>query len=258
MRNQLLNPWLVTGCVLGLSLTTASLAIAGYIPPRDQKPPSESSRTGGGRGCPEDKIPLTILAPKKYTGETASRYPAFAWFVSNSYQVDFRLYELDSNNQPSKQIGEPVQVQSFPGIKRYSLPENQPGLTVGKKYIWQVAIKCSQGYLMERAEFKVVEMEPALSRQISATRDGAKKAELYAQSGLWYDSLDEALKVSEEKTPAKIVPSLLQDLIKFEEPDVTKTLPSAQHQEMQKRIDNLKQIVNSRQSQFPIIMKGAQ
>ncbi len=245
MKNQLLNPWLVTGCVLSISLTTASLAIARYIPPRGQKPPSDYTRTGGGRGCPEDKIPLTILAPKKHIGETTSRYPTFAWFVSNSYQVDFRIFEFDANNQPTKQIGEPVRLPNSSGINKYSLLENHPGLNVGQKYLWQVAIKCQQEYLVERAEFKVVEIPSSLTKQLSVTKDGTKKADLYAEASLWYNALDEALKLSNEKKPATIVSTLLQDLTTLEEPNATDTLTNAERQEMQKRGDRLKQIANS-------------
>ncbi|WP_407882943.1 DUF928 domain-containing protein, partial [Scytonema sp. NUACC26] len=223
MRKQLLNPWLVTSCVLSLYFTTASLAVARYIPPRGQKPPSDYSRTGGGRGCPEDKIPLTILAPKTHIGETTSRYPTFAWFVSNAYPVDLRIFEFDSNNQPSKPIGEPVKLSSSAGINKYSLPENQPGLTVGQKYLWQAAIKCPQGYLVERAEFRVVEIPSSLTKQLSVTKDGTKKVDLYAEAGLWYNALDEALKLSDEKKPATIVSTLLQDLTALEAPNATDT-----------------------------------
>lgn len=248
MSNQLLNPWLVTGCVLTISLTTASLAIARYVPPRNQKPPGEYSRTGGGRGCPEDKIPLTILAPKKHIGETTSRYPTFAWFVSNSYEVDFRIFEFDANNQPSKPIGKPVLLPNSSGVNKYSLPENQQGLTVGQKYLWQAAIKCQQGYLVERAEFKVVEMPASLSKKLSMTEDAAKKADLYAEAGLWYNALDEALKVSQEKKIAKIVTTLLQDLVTLEEPSRTDKLTDAERQEVQKRGNLLKQIADSNPS----------
>ncbi|MUG91062.1 DUF928 domain-containing protein [Scytonema sp. UIC 10036] len=245
MKKQLLNPWLVSGCILSISLTTASLAIARYVPPRSQKPPSDYTRTGGGRGCPQDKIPLTILAPKKHIGETTSRYPTFAWFVSNSYPVEFQIFEFDAKNEPSKSIGQPVLVSSSSGINKYSLPENQPGLTVGQKYLLQTVINCQQEYLVERAEFTVVEMPSSLSKQLSITKDGTKKADLYAEAGLWYDAFDEALKLSHEKKPAKIVSTLLQDLATLEEPDATKTLTDVQRQEMQKRSDRLRQISNS-------------
>ncbi|WP_407893634.1 DUF928 domain-containing protein [Scytonema sp. NUACC26] len=164
---------------------------------------------------------------------------------SIAYPVDLRIFEFDSNNQPSKPIGEPVQSSNSAGINKYSLPENQPGLTVGQKYLWQAAIKCPQGYLVERAEFRVVEMPSSLTKQLSVTKDGTKKADLYAEAGLWYNALDEALKLSGEKKPATIVSTLLQDLTALEAPNATDTLTNAERQEMQKRGDRLKQIANS-------------
>jgi hypothetical protein len=248
MRNQHLNPWIVSSFVLSISLTTASLVMARYIPPSGQQPPGDYSRTGGRRGCPEDKIPLTILAPNKHIGQTTSRYPTFAWFVSNSYQVDFRIFEFDANARPSKPIGKPVLLPKSSGINKYSLPESQSGLTVGQKYLWQVAIKCQQGYLVERAEFKVVEMPASLSKKLSLTEDGATKADLYAEAGLWYNALDEALKVSQEKKIEKIVSNLLQDLATLEEPNTTDKLTDVERQEKLKRGDRLKQIANSNPS----------
>ncbi|GAA6619869.1 hypothetical protein NUACC26_056840 [Scytonema sp. NUACC26] len=88
-------------------------------------------------------------------------------------------------------------------------------------------------------------MPSSLTKQLSVTKDGTKKADLYAEAGLWYNALDEALKLSGEKKPATIVSTLLQDLTALEAPNATDTLTNAERQEMQKRGDRLKQIANS-------------
>ncbi len=216
MINQVLNLRVVTGCVLSLFLAVAP-AVAGYVPPRTQKPPTDYSKSGGVRGCLEDKIPLTILAPKKYVGETTSRYPTFAWFVSNSDQVEFRLFEFEPNGEVKK-MGQTVLLASLPGINKYSLPENQPGLAVGQKYLWQVSIRCSQSNedLIEAAEFTVIQMPSTLSSKLSTIKDGLEKIELYATAGLWYNALESALKAEDNKQ-GLVVTNLLQDLAKSDE-----------------------------------------
>ncbi|MBR8836330.1 MAG: DUF928 domain-containing protein [Stigonema ocellatum SAG 48.90 = DSM 106950] len=243
MINQTLNTRVVTGCVVTLLLAITPAAIADYVPPPDQKPPTTYSKSGGVRsgGCPQDKILLTVLAPKRYVGKTTSSYPTFAWFVSNSSPVEFRLFQFDPNGKP-KQIGEKLSLPSSPGINKYSLPNNQPGLVVGQKYLWQVSIKCSQSDLIEGAEFTVIQMPSTLSSQLSTTKDGLKKVELYGQAGLWYNALEEALKLTEDKNPKKAIANLLQDLAKSEEPDAKSQLPKEEVD--QKRINNLKQIAN--------------
>jgi hypothetical protein len=234
MRNPMFNPKLVSSCALILSLTIVRVAIAAYNPPPDQQPPSDYSRTSGTRGCPQDKIPLTVLAPKKYVGHTASVYPTFAWFISNPYQVEFRLFELDPKNEP-KLVTKPILIDSAPGINKYSLPKEQPQLTVGKKYFWQVSIRCEQTDLIEAADFTVVQIRMDVSQKLKTAKDGLEKAKIYAEAGLWYDSLAEALNSPNQPELQKLVSTLLQNLAKSEEPGVK--------EENRKRIDNLKQII---------------
>lgn len=243
MINQILNLRVVTGCVLSLFLAIAP-AVAGYVPPRTQKPPTDYSKSGGVRGCLEDKIPLTVLAPKKYVGETTSRYPTFAWFVSNSSQVELRLFEFEPNREV-KQMGQKVILPSSPGINKYSLPQNQPGLAVGHKYLWQVSIKCPEGDLIEAAEFIVstIQMLSTLSSKLSSTKNELEKVELYAQASLWYNALESALKAEDHKQ-GLVVTSLLRNLAKSEEPDATQKLTKQDRDQIQKRINNLMQIAN--------------
>ena len=244
MNNHILNSRVLTGCVLSLLLAITPEAIAGYVPPPTQKPPSDYSKSGGVRGCSEDKIPLTILAPKRYVGETTSRYPTFAWFVSNSYQVEFRLFEFEPNGEV-KQMGQKVLLPSSPGINKYSQPENQLGLAVGQKYLWEVSIRCSQSNedLIEAAEFTVIQMPSTLSSKLSTLKDGLEKVELYATAGLWYNALESALK-AEDKKQGLVVTNLLQDLAKSDKLSATQKLTKQNPDEIQKRINNLMQIAN--------------
>jgi len=48
---------------------------------------------------------------------------------------------------------------------KLSCCRRKPGLAVGQKYLWQVAILCDPNYpsdLVAKAEIEVVEMSPAL------------------------------------------------------------------------------------------------
>lgn len=219
------------GLLLSL-LLFVSPAIAGYVPPRNQKPPSDYTKSGGARGCPEERIPLTILAPTTHVGHTVSKHPTFAWFLYSPRDTELRFFEFDSNNRP-KQIGNPIQLQASKGINKYSLPENQPELTTGKKYLWQVSISCRDGDLVQRTEFMVVEMPSVLKSKIPATVDGSQKANLYAEQGLWYDALGEALKLAPKGKLGEVGSTLVQSLAQSEKQGET-----------QQRIENLQAIAN--------------
>lgn len=236
MKTQILS-------VLKLSLLLNVLfvlpAMSQYKPPKNQKPPSEYTKSGGVRGCPEEKIPLTILSPTTYVGQTASRRPTFAWFLNSAHETEFRLFESIPGEKP-KLLGEPINLPASKGINKHTLPENYPELAVGKTYLWQVSISCPDtpdAFLIQRAEFKVVET-PLLSNKQLITST-SQKVNFYAQQGLWYDALSEALKLSPQGKLGEIGSNLLQSLALSEQ-----KVGTSNEQGLQQRIENLKIIAN--------------
>jgi hypothetical protein len=228
---------IVTSYVLGLSLGVTSVALAEYIPPPDQLPPKSKTTSTGPRGkCEENgEITLTVLAPAKTVGQTVSLYPTFAWFVSasNPLPLEFRLFAY---GQDSKLI-QKISLQSSPGIMKISLPEDKPGLSVGQRYLWQVAVLCNPNHPsadpIVRAEFQVVEMSPALKSALSATKNPVEMTNLYARAGLWYDALGEALRSAESSKLGQVASTLLEDLAKLEEPPQSDSLRQIASRERQ-------------------------
>ncbi len=232
-----INRKLNLGLLLSL-LVFVSPAIAGYVPPRNQKPPSDYTKSGGARGCPKERIPLTILAPTTHVGRTASKYPTFAWFLYSPHDTKFRLFEFDPNGEP-KPLGEPINLPASKGINTYSLPENQPGLAVGKKYLWQVSISCSGGALVQRAEFMVVELSLDIKSNLPKITNNSQKADFYAEQGLWYEALEEALKLAAKGKLGETGSTLVQSLAQSEEQTGQSNKP-----QLQQRIENLKAITS--------------
>lgn len=214
-------------------------AMSEYKPSPTQKPPSDYTKSGGVRGCPEEKIPLTVLSPTIYVGQTASRRPTFAWFLNSAHETEFRLFEFAQDGTP-KELGKPINISASKGINKHPLPEDHPELTIGKTYLWQVSISCpgtADVFLIQRAEFEVVEM-PLLSNKPLITST-SQKVNFYAQQGLWYDALSEALKLSPQGKLGEIGSNLLQSLASSEEKGKI-----SNEQELQQRIKNLKIIAN--------------
>jgi hypothetical protein len=213
----------IASCVLSLSLAQTSVALAGYTPPPEQSPPSGNTTSSGARGGCENnqERSLTVLAPIKHIGQTASVHPTFAWFIPDTkpFPIKFKLFELASDR--NLKLVETIELVSSPGVMKLSLPKDKPGLVVGQRYLWQVTVLCNPNYpssdLVARAEIQVVEMPPTLNRRLSSTTEQSERVELYAGAGLWYDAFREALGSAPNSSVGEVASRLLQNLANFEE-----------------------------------------
>lgn len=203
---------------------TRSIGARSNAPSANPSSPSESGTTGKRGGCTgETETVLTALAPYKHTGQTISTHPTFAWFVpdSQSFPMEVRLYRYDTNG--GRELLQTMELQSVPGIMKQSLPEDKPGLSVGERYLWQVVIFCDRnqpsGNLVTEAEIDVVEMPADLETALATTTDSIERAKLYAEAGVWYDAIAEALGTPESTRTREYVLGLLDDLIRVEEPE---------------------------------------
>ena len=214
MSHQKLTFWRnsrrLTSLALGVFfLATVFPAHAEYRP-KNRKPASESSRGGGSRGCSGDGIPLTLLAPKTFTGKTASTRPMVAWYMSNPQDVRFRIFEFESEDRDTaKQIAEIKAIPTQKGINKFKLPTEYPELRVGKTYFWQIAIDCRIGTVIQRAEFTVVNPESRAKNQFTTIPESVN---YYAGKELWYEALEEALKKAQKGKLGQVGSTLVQQL----------------------------------------------
>lgn len=222
LLHKLFNPQILTICALTIILSLSQATLAAYRPPREQKPPSGYTDSSGIRGnCKAiGAHSLTLLAPVTHVGQTTSPHPTFAWFVPSHQKmpIEFTLYEFGTDEQ--LKLTYKSQLHSYPGIMKLSLPQKLPALTVGQRYLWQVEILCNRNRpsrnLLASAEIEVVTMPTGLKNALSNKRDRAQKAGLYAQAGMWYDALSEALALTSQGELGKVAASLLQELAKLE------------------------------------------
>jgi hypothetical protein len=246
--NKRINIKLVTSCALSLALIVTPVALADYAP-GDQKPVPSDRRSDGGttRGCSGGGMPLTVLASRNYVGRTIFRHPTFAWFVpgdSASKPMQFTIYEWVPGGKPKE-----VRKMSLPsslGIMKLSpFSENEPGLQPGKEYLWQVVIHCDpdnpSGDLVSEASIEVVGIPAAVQSKLNKAVNSVEKANIYAEAGLWYDALDEALKLAKPAKLGEVGSTLLNELAQSEAPKTTPELPAKE----QNAIENLKQIADS-------------
>ncbi|MGL5063808.1 MAG: DUF928 domain-containing protein [Microcoleus sp.] len=196
-------------------------------------------------------MPLTVLASTNYVGRTISRHPTFAWFVpddSASKPIKFTIYEWVPGAKP-KQVRQ-ISLQSSPGIMKLSpFSSSEQGLQQGKQYLWQVAIDCDpdnpSGHLVSEANIEVVAMTAAVQSKLNRAVNSVEKANIYAEAGLWYNALDEALKQAQASKLGEIGSTLLKDLAQSEASKTSSELSPKERAAIAQRIENLKQIADS-------------
>ncbi|WP_414624061.1 DUF928 domain-containing protein [Calothrix sp. CCY 0018] len=230
----------ITSLVIGmLFLITAVPAYAKYKP-KNRKPASGYSGAGGSRSPDNGSIPLTLLAPKTFIGKTASLRPMLAWYTPNSQNVEFRLFEFESATRV-KQIGEFKEIPTVVGINKLKLPSDYPELTVGKTYLWQISSDSAGGQIINRAEFTVINPTQSLTKKKFTTIP--ESVNYYAENELWYEALEEALKVKSNGKLSQSGSTLVQELAESE----MLTGSEAEINIIKRRIDNLEKISLSSQ-----------
>ena len=176
-------------------VTLTSTARANYIPPQNASAPTSAPTITGRRGgCSGNEITsLTALAPQSHVGQTISTHPTFSWYVPNSQSLPMEFHLEEYSDQGDRNRIYNIELQSTPGIMSLSLPENQPGLATGRRYRWQVVLLCNPNHpssaLVAGAEIERVETPSILDIRLGIVDDRAQRANLFTESGLWYDAV---------------------------------------------------------------------
>lgn len=251
LLNKSINIKWIASFTLSLALLVNPAVLSVYEPGA-QKPVPTGRRSGAGttRGCSGKGIPLTVLASRRYVGQTISGHPTFAWFVpgdSASKLVKFAIYEWVPSGE-AKEVRK-LSLQSLPGIMKLSpFSKNEPGLQPGKEYLWQVIIQCDpdnpSSDLVSETSVEVVTMPAVVQTKLNKAVNSVEKAHIYAEEGLWYDALGEALKLAHTSKLGKVGSTLLNDLAKSEVPKSTLELSQKEREAIEKQLNNLRQIAN--------------
>lgn len=228
----------LTSLFVGTVFLMTTIPAFAEFKPQDRKPASGNSRAGGSRGCPSSGIPLTQLAPVTFIGKTASTRPMLAWYMSSSQNVRFRLFEFDSANTV-KEIGKVQEIPTTAGINKLKLPLDYPELTVGKTYLWQIAIDCENDTIIRRAEFTVTNPQSLAKKQFTSIPESVN---YYAENELWYEALQEALKATSNGKLGQTGATLVKELAQSE----MLTGKNVDKKYIQQRIEYLQKIANER------------
>lgn len=151
--------------------------------------------------CPP--VDITVVAPPTRPEErplgqkdnvavdsTASPHPTL--FVNIPAELSGKTAELTLQNEAGDQqlYSTTFNLTGKPGIVGIRIPNTAPPLTVGQKYLWQVAVNCSNpndrinaGSWIER-----VPLDRTLASQLDRAT-AREKPVLYAEAGIWQDTV---------------------------------------------------------------------
>ncbi len=238
------NYRLLSVLLFGGLIFLPNIASAKYVT-RKRKPPKESTRVGGSRGCPgEKREPLTVLAPHTFMGKTASLNPSLSWFAFKPEDTEVHVYEFGTDNKINRtvEIARVKKSQIKQGTNSFKLSQSK-ALKTGKQYLWQVSIPCNDGsFFTQKAEFEVIRKPRELEKQISNANSITQRANIYAHNGLWYEALEEVLNISDQSKSKKLYLSLINDLILVYRNELEKEPMETKKQYIQQRMNSLKAI----------------
>lgn len=236
------NSYSLAICLWCLSLGMTNLAQAEYkkppTPTGNDAPDAQTTSIAATRGVcnpasdnSEQKTntaTLTALAPYSHVGQSSATHPTFTWYIPDqeSYPLEFWLYEFDpaSYDGKGKQVYQ-AKLSSSAGIMTLALPQQQASLSPGKTYIWQVAVICNPNSpsqsLVINNRVKIVPVDPTITTQLnnSQNSDRTKKADIYAEAGLWYDALAEVATMPNNPQAQALTLKLISQLAATEQPD---------------------------------------
>lgn len=139
----------------------------------------------------EGDLSLVALMPnRKNMAKTATSTPTIYIYVPENKVKTAEFVLVDENNQ---EIYETIlTLPDKAGIISFTIPE-KAGLTPGKNYSWSFMVICDSNY-RNRDKFvggtiNCQKLTPELQNQLK-NADNLKKAQLYANSEIWYEALD--------------------------------------------------------------------
>lgn len=173
-----------------------AIAQVNFMPP-NHGAPNDPPKQGGSRpSCPENAR-LVSLSPTTNLGETMENQPTFLlYFSATPVAMNFSL--LDEKGLV-KEYDKLIPIESKPGIFKFRLPDDAPDLEVDRLYRWIFQVSCHPSAFPQNEGLQVSGVivrrsNPDLQTQIESASP-REKVELYAENGLWYDTLNELLKL---------------------------------------------------------------
>ena len=171
-----------------------------FEPPEGSRPEQTVGGASRGEQCPLDSIeqdlPLTPLLPTGSRSLTMESHPTLMVYVpetsATSALLSIRNADEDYDYQTMVSIGDRA------GIVSLTVPNDAPALDTNHEYEWSLILLCdnklrpdspvAQGDIMRIADDSYLSAKLARANQLES-------AAIYADAGLWYDTLSSLAKL---------------------------------------------------------------
>src|SRR5215467_4082595 len=173
-----------------LSVSAADANGPVYQPPKRGAP---GGRVGGGtRGTTREVFVLSVLAPD-HSGLTTSEQPSLYWFISKETSLPVELTVMDPQGvQPILETRLPAPVTA--GLHHICLSDYNVHLAPGAAYLWLVSVVPDADHrskdIVTGGALERVEMPEGLKARVAEAAESDLPS-LYAEAGLWYDTVAE-------------------------------------------------------------------
>ena len=143
-----------------------------------------------GRSVPLTAPALTLLVPSTMAALTTAERPALFIYVPQSPGKQVLLNISDPQGHYYYQT--PLPPPNSAGVIHFQVPAAAPPFVVGQRYQWSVVMACGDELLpdspMVSGEIERVALDPSLAQAL-ASQPPHKRATLFGQQGIWYDTL---------------------------------------------------------------------
>lgn len=206
LSSRPLNPKVETSTLSPLpsdllgTIAPASAKSFRYVPPSRRGAPART-QGGGSRGCEQESVPVTLLAPPDHVGLTTQARPKLFWYSVNDSMLPMQISLVEPG------VSEPIWMTRVPtgsaGFNSIQIPDTIPELVVGRRYRWTVTRLCNvrrpSNNTYARGWVERIVPPGRVSNQASLSP--AEQVQASAEAGIWYDAVTYAVAQSKVNDP---------------------------------------------------------
>ncbi len=187
-----------------------------FKPPRRGTPSITAGGATRSRNCLAPNQSVTAILPKDNWGITVTGRPTFLVYVpaTTAQSAEFVIKDAQENDLYRTTLS---LTQNKSQIVALRLPESAPELKVGQEYMWYFAVACEPknrfADVFIRALVQRIEPDTSLNNQLRQAQ-GRDLVNVYANSGIWYDSLATLLDLQAKNPSNKDVTNSWMSLLR--------------------------------------------
>lgn len=161
--------------------------------------------------CFNQDAKITVLSPYSNVITTVSAQPTLFWYIPQTKVKTADFVVKDEQDQIVYQTK--LALHDTPGVVKLTLP-NTVVLEMGKEYQWQLVLNCGLGKTETvTGGFQRTVLTWAQKNQLAAAKQPLKKAEVYAQAGIWQETISIVAQLRQNRPSDRTANTAWQELL---------------------------------------------